>query len=323
MKWQEQRSAFSATHCRLLTKRSWRILPGITAARAMRSFLLRGQLPLLLLLSGLQSRTESSEIAIKMNFDLAPDSFDDQYQGCSKEVMEELKQGDYFMKELQALKNYSKIWQNAHLTWLNHAKALPKSMTISHAVAILIYTLNSNVRSDFMSAMTRMVRSPQQYEHSFPFKYLHYYLTSAIQLLRKNTDGKNNSLCFEVHHGTKDVSFKAYKGATIRFGQFLPASLIREEAERFGNQTLFTIQTCLGAPVQDFSLKKEVLIPPYEFFEVINMSYYPRGYWVQLQSAGNQSTYNCQLLKDFSKKYNPAPTVIALLFFFTSAIVYV
>lgn len=263
----------------------------------MRIFLLKGQLPLLLLLSGLQRSTKSSEVAIKINFDLAPDSFDDQYQGCSKQVMEELSQGDYFMKELQAHKNYSRVWQKAHLTWLNLAKALPENMTITHAVAILVYTLNSNVRSDFMRAMTSVARTPQQYEHSFHFKYLHYYLTSAVQLLRKEMVMKNNSLCYEVHHGTKDVYFEAYIGAIVRFGQFLYTSLLREEAQKFGNQTLFTILTCLGAPVQDFSLKKEVLIPPYELFEVTNMSYYPGGYWVQLRSAGNLSTYNCQLLK--------------------------
>ncbi|XP_062050853.1 ecto-ADP-ribosyltransferase 4 [Lepus europaeus] len=279
----------------------------------MRIFLLKGQLLLLLLLSGLQRSTKSSEVAIKINFDLAPDSFDDQYQGCSKQVMEELSQGDYFMKELQAYKNYSRVWHKAHLTWLNLAKALPENMTITHAVAILVYTLNSNVRSDFMRAMTSVARTPQQYEHSFHFKYLHYYLTSAIQLLRKEMLMKNNSLCYEVHHGTKDVYFEAYIGAIVRFGQFLYTSLLREEAQKFGNQTLFTILTCLGAPVQDFSLKKEVLIPPYELFEVTKMSYYPGGYWVQLRSAGNLSTYNCQLLKDSSKKYTPTPIVVCHL----------
>ncbi|XP_023605833.1 ecto-ADP-ribosyltransferase 4 isoform X2 [Myotis lucifugus] len=258
----------------------------------------------------------SDTAAIKINFDLAPDSFDDQYQGCSQQVMKELSQGDYVAKEVEAQTNYYKIWNNAHLTWLNRPKALPKNMTITHAVAILVYTLNNNVRSDFTRAMASAARSPWQYKHSFHFKYLHYYLTSAIQLLRKGLVMKNDSLCYQVHHEA-DFYLKAYIGATLRFGQFLSTSLLRKEAQESGNQTLFTILTCLGAPVQDFSLREEVLVPPYELFEVVNMSYHPRGNWLQLRSTGNLSTYNCQLLKASSKKCIPAPVVIAALSFLT------
>jgi hypothetical protein len=189
------------------------------------------------------------------------------------------------------------VWQKAHLTWLSQEKDVPKDMTITHAVVLLVYTLNSNVRADFSETMASAARSPQQYKQSFHFKYLHYYLTSAIQLLRKEMIMKNGSLCYEVHHGMKDVHFKANIGATIRFGQFLSTSLLREEAQKFGSQTLFTIFTCLGVPVQNFSLKKEVLIPPYELFEVVNVSYHTKGDWLHLRSAGNMSTYNCQLLK--------------------------
>ena len=211
--------------------------------------------------------------------------------------MEDLIQGDYFTKELESGRNYHRVWQRAHLTWLRQGKALPENMTITHAVAILVYSSNDSVRSDFSRAMASAAGSPQQYKHSFHFKYLHYYLTTAIQLLRKEIVTRNDSLCYEVHHEVKAVYLEAPMGATIRFGQFLPTSLLREEAQKFGDQTLFTILTCLGAPVQDFSLKKEVLVPPYELFEVVNTSYHPRGNWLQLRSTGTQSTYNCQLLK--------------------------
>lgn len=236
-------------------------------------------------------------MAVNIDFDLAPDSFNDQYQGCSPQVMEKLNQGDYFTKELKVHRNYHRVWANAHLTWLNQAKNLPKNMTVTHAVAILVYTSNNSVRTDFTRAMASAGRSPQQYKHSFHFKYLHYYLTSAIQLLRKEMLMKNDSLCFEVHHEMKGIYLEAYRGAIIRFGQFLSTSRLKEAAQNFGNQTLFTIFTCLGAPVQEVSLKEEVLVPPYEVFKVVNMSSHPRGNWLQLQSAGNVSTYNCQLLK--------------------------
>ncbi|KAM5262757.1 ecto-ADP-ribosyltransferase 4 [Ctenodactylus gundi] len=254
---------------------------------------------LLLLLCGLQASTGHAEVASKIDIDLVPDSFDDQYQGCVEQVMRKLTQEDYFMKEIEAHKNYSISWQKAHLTWLGQARGLPKDMVTTHAIALLVYTSNHHVRSDFARAMASAARSPRQYKDSFHFKYLHYYLTSAIQLLRKevSTGAWNDSLCYEVHHRMKEVHLQANIGATVRFGQFLSTSLLREEAQDSGNQTRFTLFTCLGAPIQNFSLKKEVLVPPYELFEVVNRSFHPKGDWWHLRSAGNWSTYNCQLLK--------------------------
>ncbi|XP_045685485.1 ecto-ADP-ribosyltransferase 4 isoform X2 [Phyllostomus hastatus] len=315
MKLQEL-STFNTSKCYPLTNRCKKVLLPTTTAPVMGTRLLGAQLPLLLLLAGLQRPTA----AIKINFDLAPNSFDDQYQGCSQQVIEELSQGDYFKKELKGRRNYSRVWHNAHLTWLGRDKALPENMTITHAVVILVYTLNNNVRSDFTRAMASAGRTPWQYKHSFHFKYLHYYLTSAIQLLRERIIMKNDSLCYEVYHEA-DFYLEAYVGAILRFGQFLSTSLLRKEAQKFGNQTLFTIFTCLGAPIQDFSLKEEVLVPPYELFEVVNMSYHPRGNWLQLRSTGNLSTYNCQLLKASSKKYTPAPAVTVVLSVFINVII--
>ncbi|XP_017383965.1 ecto-ADP-ribosyltransferase 4 [Cebus imitator] len=323
MKLQKQRrSTCDTSKCGPSINRCKILLPTTAAPAVMRIWLLRGPLPFLLLLSGLQRPTESSEVAIKVDFDFAPGSFDDQYQGCSKQVMEKLIQGDYFTKDIESQKNYFGMWQKAHLTWLNlGGKFLPQNMTTTHAVAILFYTLNSNVHSNLTRAMAYAARTPQQYEHSFHFKYLHYYLTTAIQLLRTDSIMKNGTLCYEVYYTMKDVHFNAYTGATIRFGQFLSTSLLKEEAQEFGNQTLFTIFTCQGAPVEYFSLKKKVLIPPYELFKVINMSYHPRGNWMQLSSTGNLSTYNCQLLKASSKKCIPDPIAILSLSFLTTAII--
>ncbi|XP_077026283.1 ecto-ADP-ribosyltransferase 4 isoform X2 [Tamandua tetradactyla] len=314
----QRRSSFNTNRCRPMINSFRKVLLPTTAVPAKRTWLRGGQLPLLLLLCGLQRPAASSEVGIKIDFDLAPASFDDQYQGCSKQVMEELSQGDYFTKEIEAHGNYFRAWKKAYITWLNQASALSKNMTTPQAVAILVYTLDNSMRSDFTKAMASAGRSPQQYKHSFQFKYLHYYLTSAIQLLRKEILMKNHTPCYEVHHWATGGNSEAYAGATIRFGQFLSTSLLREEIPKLENQTLFTIFTCLGVPVQDFSLKKEVLVPPYELFEVVNTSSHPRGNWLQLRSTGNLSTYNCQLLKASSKKCTPTPLVIASLFFLTS-----
>lgn len=321
MKIQKKRSNFNINkNCRWIS-RCKRILVSATAGPVMRMRFQGGQLAFLLLLCGLQPCSGHAEVAIKVNFDLAPGSFDDQYQGCSKEVMDKLNQGDYFTEEIDAHKNYFNIWKKAHVTWLSREKPLPANMTTTHVVALLVYIMNNQMHSDFSGAMANAARSPNQYKHSFHFKYLHYYLTSAIQLLRTELSMKSHTLCYEVYYGMKDAHFVASVGDMIRFGQFLSTSLQREEAQKFETKTLFTIFTCLGAPVQDFSLQKEVLIPPYELFEVVNTSYHPKGDWLQLRSAGNLSTYNCELLKASGKQYSPAPLVTASFCFLTSVII--
>ncbi|XP_020743108.2 ecto-ADP-ribosyltransferase 4 [Odocoileus virginianus] len=311
-----QRSTLHTNKCCPLTNRCRRILLANTAAPAVRIWLVRGQLLLLLLCSALQRPT----IAVKIDFDLAPNSFDDQYQGCSQQVMEMLLQGDYFTEELESNKDYRKVWKQTHFNWLNQEKPLPRNMTTTHAVAVLVYLSDNRVHLDFSRAMAIAAGSPQQYRHSFHFKYLHYFLTSAIQLLRKEIISRKDPLCYEVHHELKGVYLQAPVGAIVRFGQFLSTSPAREQAQRFENQTLFTMLTCLGAPLQDLSLKK-VLVPPYELFKVVNASYHPRGNWLQLLSNGTQSMYNCQLLKASSRKCIPTPLVIASLSFLTTVII--
>ncbi|OWK03582.1 hypothetical protein Celaphus_00014024 [Cervus elaphus hippelaphus] len=288
-----QRSTVHTNKCCPLTNRRRRILLANTAAPAVRIWLVRGQLLLLLLCPALQRPAVS--------------------YGAG--VMEMLLQGDYFTEELESNKDYRKAWKQTNFNWLNQEKPLPRNMTTTHAVAVLVYLSDNRVHLDFSRAMASAAGSPQQYRHSFHFKYLHYFLTSAIQLLRKEIISRKDSLCYEVHHELKGVYLQAPVGAMVRFGQFLSTSPAREQAQRFGNQTLLTMLTCLGAPLQDLSLKK-VLVPPYELFKVVNASYHPRGNWLQLLSNGTQSMYNSS-----SRKCIPTPLVIASLSFLTSVII--
>ncbi|KYO17502.1 ecto-ADP-ribosyltransferase 4 precursor isoform A [Alligator mississippiensis] len=186
--------------------------------------------------------------------DMAPDSFDDGYDGCRNQVVEDLKQGNYFQKELGAHENYSSIWEKAEEAWAMMSTSLLKEMQENHSIALIAYTMNSPLHSDLNQAISRAGKSPGHYRHNFPFKYLHFYLTTAIQL----------------------------------------------EAKKFGTETMFIIKTCLGAPVQQFShyaSEREVLIPPYEVFRVRKVNWTQRGNWLRLDSLGNYSKYNCELLK--------------------------
>ncbi|ELK06794.1 GPI-linked NAD(P)(+)--arginine ADP-ribosyltransferase 1 [Pteropus alecto] len=93
------------------------------------------------------------------------------------------------------------------------------------------------------------------------------------------------------------------------WGGFASASLRNVAAQQFGEETFFGIWTCLGASIKGYSFfpgEEEVLIPPFETFQVINSS---RPSWgparIYLRALGKQSTYNCEYIKDKQCKSGP------------------
>ncbi|XP_019400727.1 PREDICTED: ecto-ADP-ribosyltransferase 4 isoform X1 [Crocodylus porosus] len=259
----------------------------------------------LLLIFSLEWLVRGEKAVPQIFMDMAPDSFDDQYDGCRNQVVEELKQGNYFQKELGAHENYSNIWEKAQEAWAMMSTSLLKEMQENHSIALIAYTMNSPLHSDLNQAISRAGRSPGHYRHNFPFKYLHFYLTTAIQLVRRWASGTTTNKCYLVYRGVKGLHFDAKLGSTVRFGRFASSSLLWKEAKKFGTETMFIIKTCLGAPVQQFShyaSEREVLIPPYEVFRVRKFNWTQRGNWLRLDSLGNYSKYNCELLKASSNK---------------------
>uniref|UniRef100_A0A8C3GE98 NAD(P)(+)--arginine ADP-ribosyltransferase n=1 Tax=Cairina moschata TaxID=8855 RepID=A0A8C3GE98_CAIMO len=252
----------------------------------------------LLLLISLQRLSVS-----QLMMDMALHSFDDQYLGCREQVMKELERGDYFHKEIAANKNYFSLWKKAQEALLKSPVGLLREMQESHAIVLMAYTMNSSLHSQLNWATSTAGSSPEQYRHNFSFKYFHFYLTTAIQIVKQWQSSKENMRkhkCYRVHRGVKDLHIEAMVGRRVRFGRFTSTSRLWNEAQKFGNETLFTVTTCLGAALQGFSYytsEKEVLIPPYEVFVVKNFFQTEYGNRLQLHSVGNFSKYHCQLLE--------------------------
>ncbi|XP_062442136.1 ecto-ADP-ribosyltransferase 4 isoform X2 [Rhea pennata] len=235
--------------------------------------------------------------------DMALHSYDDQYLGCREQMMEELERGNYFQNEIAAKKNYLSLWNKAREALLKSPAGLLREMHESHAIVLMAYTMNSSLHSQLNWATSIAGSSPEHYRHNYSFKYFHFYLTTAIQIMKQWQSSKENvekRKCYQVHRGVKDLYIKATVGSRVRFGRFTSTSRLWKEAQKFGNETLFTVITCLGAAVQGFShytSEKEVLIPPYEIFLVKNFSQTQQGNWLHLRSVGNYSKYRCQLLE--------------------------
>lgn len=251
---------------------------------------------------------------------MAPTSFDDQYTGCAAAMTAALP--DLNQTEFQANKVYADGWVLASSQWKERQTwwqewglsptqlpPPPPGFRDEHGVALLAYTANSPLHKEFNAAVREAGRTRAHYLHHFSFKTLHFLLTEALQLLSK---ARRSPQCHQVFRGVHGLRFRpAGPGATVRLGGFASASLRNVAAQQFGEETFFGIWTCLGAPIKGYSFfpgEEEVLIPPFETFQVINSS---RPSWgparIYLRALGKQSTYNCEYIKGEQGTCRSAP----------------
>ncbi|XP_077931245.1 GPI-linked NAD(P)(+)--arginine ADP-ribosyltransferase 1-like isoform X1 [Halichoerus grypus] len=254
----------------------------------------------------------------ELPLDMAPASFDDQYAGCAAAMTAALP--DLNETEFQANKVYADGWALASSRWQDRRARgpgwgpgparpppPPPGFRDEHGVALLAYTANGPLFMQFNAAVREAGRSRAHYLHHFSFKTLHFLLTEALQLLRR---GQHSPQCRQVFRGMRDLRFRpARAGATVRLGGFASASLRKAAAQQFGEDTFFGIWTCLGVPIKGYSFfpgEEEVLIPPFETFQVINYSTPAQGLSrIYLRALGKHSTYNCEYIKDKQCKSRP------------------
>ncbi|NXS93871.1 NARE ribosyltransferase, partial [Jacana jacana] len=247
-------------------------------------------------------RRDPRAIEEKM-LDIACNSFDDQYEGCSHEMEKEL--AELNSKEFRKNRLYAEAWAKATAKWQERQGrvTLPPALRTEHAVAIMVYTLpglkkwHKKLYKKFNAAVRVAGRSPREYRDKFHFKVFHFLLTQALSILWDAEPGR----CFDVYRGVPDIRFTARLKDVIRFGQFTSTSLQKEKAEDFGTATFFSVNTCYGVPIKNFSYfrnENEVLIPPYEKFEVTNIIQEGKRTHIHLRSKGIFSIYNCEWLKE-------------------------
>ncbi|XP_028370682.2 GPI-linked NAD(P)(+)--arginine ADP-ribosyltransferase 1 isoform X2 [Phyllostomus discolor] len=243
--------------------------------------------------------------------DMAPTSFDDQYAGCAAAMTAALPELN--RTEFQANKVYADGWVLGSTRWQERQAwgppppPPPPGFRDEHGVALLAYTINSPLFKEFNVALREAGRTRVHYLQHFSFKTFHFLLTEALQLLGK---AQRSPRCLQVFRGVQGLRFRpAGPGATVRLGGFASASLQNATAQNFGKETFFGIWTCLGVPIRGYSFfpeEEEVLIPPFETFQVINTSRPTQGPTrIYLRSLGEHSTYNCEYIKDKQCKSRP------------------
>uniref|UniRef100_A0A8C3UMT9 NAD(P)(+)--arginine ADP-ribosyltransferase n=1 Tax=Catharus ustulatus TaxID=91951 RepID=A0A8C3UMT9_CATUS len=222
--------------------------------------------------------------------DMAPDSFDDQYQGCGP-AMEEALPG-LICSELQKNPRFAEVWPKAEAEWQKLGSPVSPLSSPDQAIAIMAYVA-PNLHDYFNVNVSVVGRSPQEYQDNFHFKTLHFLLSKAVATLRAAQGQK----CQSVFH-LAGYMFYANPGDIVRFGQFARSWGAIGDSE--SAVTVFKVQTCHGADISSFSGSPDrvmMLIPPYEKFKVTNVSRYLWKMEISLESIGTYSTYNCEWLK--------------------------
>ncbi|XP_059414962.1 ecto-ADP-ribosyltransferase 5-like [Carassius carassius] len=234
--------------------------------------------------------------------DMAPNSVDDQYDGCT-EKMANLVKTNYLQKEMNKCTDFKNTWHDGE----NKAKNPEDNLKQIHSVAIYVYTNNNSV---VYRKFNNAVRSEKQkYKNgTFSWYSLHFLLTDATQILKKT-----QTECYKTYRGTTVEFAKDVVNKEIRFGSFTSSSFDKAVASGFGPKSCFEINTCKGVSVIKYSKypdQKEVLIPPYEKFKVTAVkTKEQKGAWCDtvfiLKSTGTVSYLNCvvdvKLVKDRAK----------------------
>ncbi len=231
------------------------------------------------------------------SLDMAPDSVDDQYEGCREDMANRVKT-KYLKNELNNLEKFKIAWKKAEDFVKNkNYKGLPNNNVIA------IYLYSDNIVFNHFNNDTRYGKE-QYRETRYKWYSLYFLLTEAIQILNKT-----QNTCYSTFRGTKVKFNENVLNKEVRFGSFASSSLNINITKNFGNVSCFEINTCEGADVSKYSKlprEKEVLIPPYEKFKVTDIKKKGQeGAWCDtvfiLKSTGRKSDLNFALFKKKTK----------------------
>ncbi|KAM7157806.1 ecto-ADP-ribosyltransferase 3 isoform 6-T6 [Molossus nigricans] len=239
---------------------------------------------------------------VKANMlDMADNAFDDEYQKCTDRM--EIKFVPQLLKEEKASHQLLEdVWENAKAKWEARKTQLflPVSFKDNHGIALMAYISEAQEQTSpfyrlFNAAVKMAGQSRKDYIFGFQFKAFHFYLTKALQLLRRPCEDSYKNVVYSSSQGT---SFTFGGPNQARFGQFTLAYSAKPQAAS-DQHILLTIHTCFGVAVEKFFDKESeseriILIPMNEVFHV---SQDGAGNNLILQSTNKTcSHYECAFL---------------------------
>ncbi|XP_066535190.1 ecto-ADP-ribosyltransferase 5-like [Hoplias malabaricus] len=211
---------------------------------------------LFLLTTSLSEKKVSGQV---FPLDMADNSVDDCYNGC-REDMNKLVVSKYSEQEKKNTPGFSAAWESALI------KCNKNGLGINQSAAIYMYTQEPQCRNDCSYTKFNIATSKgsEAYKSGdFQFYTLHFFLTDAIQQLKRKQKG-----CVTTFRRTRARFVTNVLNRKMRFGSFTSTSTNKNLID-FGEESCFKVKTCFGAAVDKYSAfpgEQEVLIPPYEVF---------------------------------------------------------
>nr|KAF6430766.1 ADP-ribosyltransferase 3 [Rousettus aegyptiacus] len=209
--------------------------------------------------------------------DMADDAFDDEYQKCSDRM--EIKYVPQLLKEEKANHQpFEAVWENAKAKWEAGKPQifLPMSFKDNHGIALMAYISEAQEQTPFYHLFNDAVKvagqSRKDYIYGFQFKAFHFYLTKALQLLRRPCEDSYKNVVYSTSQGTS-FTFGGLNQA--RFGNFTLAYSAKPQAAS-DQHILLTIHTCFGVAVEKFfdkesgRLKTANCVENMEYFQPIS-----------------------------------------------------
>ncbi|XP_056123113.1 ecto-ADP-ribosyltransferase 5-like [Rhinichthys klamathensis goyatoka] len=219
--------------------------------------------------SGAVTEARAGENSV-LPLDMAENSVDDMYNTCDVKMKERVKED--LENEKNKDKTFKEVWDSSEKVVHEKFKNV-KYLGKDQIVAIYYYTSGKDDAYRNFNAAVRTQR--HQYETTFGYHALHFLLTTAIQVERAFEEKlKKKKLCLTGYRRVDEYFNQDVKNTKFRFGSFTSASLGNYGKKLFGDKSCFEIFTCMGADVSlysKFENEKEVLIPPYEVFKVVEI----------------------------------------------------
>nr|XP_035149407.1 ecto-ADP-ribosyltransferase 3 isoform X8 [Callithrix jacchus] len=230
--------------------------------------------------------------------DMADNAFDDEYLKCTDRM--EIKYVPQLLKEEKAShQQLDTVWENAKAKWEARKTQifLPVNFKDNHGIALLAYISEAQEQTPFYHLFNEAVKmagqSREDYIYGFQFKAFHFYLTRALQLLRRPCKASYKNVVYRTSQGTS-FTFGGLNQA--RFGHFTLAYSAKPQAAN-DQQTVLSIYTCLGVDIEIFLDKESERITLIPLNEVFQVSQEGDGNDLILQSTNKTcSHYECAFL---------------------------
>ncbi|XP_049565359.1 ecto-ADP-ribosyltransferase 3 isoform X3 [Orcinus orca] len=232
---------------------------------------------------------------------MADNAFDDEYLKCTDRM--ELKYVPQLLKEEKAsLQLLEDVWENAEAKWEARKTqlSLPMGFKDNHGIALTAYVSEAQEQTSFYHQFNEAGKmagqSRKDYVYGFQFKAFHFYLTKALQLLRRPCESSYKNVVYSVRQTTLSTSGGLNQ---VRFGHFTLAYSTKPQVAN-DQDVLLTINTCFGIAVEKFFDKDSeriILIPLNEVFHVTQDG---TGNNLILQSTNKTcSHYECAFLGEY------------------------